>query len=328
MLIASSSSFGRLQLGQVAATSAEQAALPGITNRGFALSAQENQLRSSFAQLIPDLTALQVANANIPSELLDLLRAYNNAVASYMEATKVWLQARAETPKTDLPDPDAQPVAVPTFDIPTGGLGAFFGAGVPASALKIRYGFVGKEVTSSLSGYSNTGFAGYFSGGHNGGGFGFPVIPLFWLLGVAFVSVAIVLVVRSLVRSDTAIANQAITEQTKSRVEEVKSDTGLFVSTRDACIGNSQDVEVRRQCIAAAVDVLKIAKSGRPGITRPISPVTVSILTVLGVVAVAGTATGVGYWLYKRGEHGGGRSLPRATARSRSRGYNVDDMGF
>lgn len=328
MLIASSSgSFGRAQFGEVTATATEQAALPGITNRGFALAQQENQLRSSFAQLIPDLTALQVANKNIPSELLDLLRAYNNAVASFMEATKVWLQARAETPKTDLPDPDAQPVAVPTFDIPTSGLGAFFGAGVPASGLKIRYGFVGREITSSLSGYSNTGFAGYFSGAGQLGAF--PVLALFWLLGVAFVSVAVILVVRALVKSDTAIANQAITEQSKSRVEEVKSDTGLFVSTRDACIGNSQDAEVRRQCIAAAVDVLKIAKSGRPGIERPISPVTVSVLTVLGVLAVAGTATGVGYWMYKRG-HEGGRSLPRATARSRKRsaGYDVDDMDY
>jgi len=328
MLVTSSSSFGRLQLGDVTATAAESAAVPGITNRGFALAQQENQLRSSFAQLIPDLTALQVANKNIPPELLDLLRAYNNAVASFMEATKIWMQARAETPKADLPDPDAQPVAVPTFDIPTGGLGSFFGAGVPASALKIRYGFVGREITTSLSGYANTGFAGYFSGAHNSGLGAFPVMALFWLLGVAFVSVAIVLVVRALVRSDTAIANQAITEQTKSRVEEVKSDTGLFVSTRDACIGNSQDADVRRQCIAAAVDVLKVAKQGRPGISRPISPVTVSVLTVLGVVAVAGTATGVGYWLYKRGQDG--RRLPRATAHSRSRstGYDVDDTDY
>lgn len=327
LVMSSSGAFGHAQFGQVAATPAEEAALPGITNRGFALSQQENQLRSSFAQLVPDLTALQVANANIPSELLDLLRAYNNAVASFMEATKVWLQARAETPKTDLPDPDAQPVAVPTFDIPTSSLGAFFGAGIPASALKIRYGFVGKEVTSSLSGYSNTGFAGYFSG--NGQLGAFPVIPLFWLLGVAFVSVAVILVVRALVKSDTAIANQAITEQAKTRVEEVKSDTSLFVSTRDACIGNSQDANIRRQCITAAVDVLKVAKAGRPSITRPISPVTVGVLTVLGVLAVAGTATGVGYLIYKRGRDSS-HSLPRATARHRPRssGYDVDDTEY
>lgn len=327
MLVTSSGSFGRLQLGQVTATPAEEAALPGVTNRGFTLAQQETQLRSTFAQLLPDLAALQAVNADIPGELLDLLRSYNNAVAVFMEATKIWMQARAQTPRTDLPDPDAQPVAVPTFAIPaSSGLGSLFGAKIPASALKIRYGFVGKEVTTSLSGYSNTGFAGYFGNGSQLGAF--PVMALFWLLGVAIVSIAAVFVVRALVKSDTAIANLALTDQVKARVEEVKSDTSLFVSTRDSCIGNSQDPDVRRQCVAAAVEVLKIAKSGRPQIARPISPVTVSVLTVLGVLAVVGTATGVGYWLYKRNRDSG-YSLPRATARSRrSSGYDVDDTEY
>jgi len=320
MLIASSSSFGRLQLGQVTATPAEEAQVPRLTNQGLTLAQAETQLRTTFAQLLPDLVTLQTAGQDIPAPLLTLMRNYNAAVGSFMEATKIWLQARAQTPTSDLPDPNAQPIAVPTFDLPApSGLGAWFGAGVPASTIKIRYGIVGKEITTSLSGYQNSGFAGYLSAGQLGA---FPTLALFFLLGLAVIATAVIVVAKILQTSDTAAANQAITEQAKQRVAEVQSDRDLFVSTRDMCIGTSDDQTVRLQCIAAAKDVLKAAKEGRPTPIKPISPVVISTVAVLSVLAVAG---GVGYVIYRK--HRGGHSVPRAHARQRphSGGYDIDD---
>jgi len=323
MLVASHGTFGRLQLGQLMATPAEEAQVPRLTNTVTSLAQQEVQLRTTFAQLIPDLVALQTAGKDIPAELLTLLQKYNRAQGSFMEATKIWLQARNSTPASDLPDPSAQPIAVPTFDLPSNGFGFFGAAKVPASAIRIRHGIVGKEVSTSLAGFANSPFAGYFVGSQLGAGF--VAIAVVILLGLAIVGATIVLAAKFLQTSDTAAANQAITEQAKTRVEEVKSDRDLYVSTRDTCIGNSTDMQVRLQCLEAAKDVLKIAKEGRPSSQKPISPVTVSILTVLGVVAVLGTATGVGYLIYKR--RGGDGHTPRASSMRPRGGYDVEDMG-
>ncbi len=319
MLVMSSGSFGRLQLGQVAATPAEEAQVPRLTNSVTTLAQAETQLRTTFAKLIPDLTALQVAGKDIPAPLLDLMQRYNAAVASFMEASKIWLQARAQTPASDLPDPNGQAIAIPTFDLPTSSGFGWFG-GVAANTIKIKHGIVGKEVSTSLSGYVNSPFAGYFTGGQLGLG---PLgIAIVILLGLAIVGATVILTARFLQTSDTAAANQAITEQARTRVEEVKSDRDLFVSTRDSCIGNSDDQTVRLQCIAAAKDVLKAAKEGRPQPQKPISPVVISTVAVLSVLAVAG---GVGYVLYRK--HGrGGHALPRAHARHRPHsGYDVED---
>lgn len=317
MLIASSSSFGR-QFG----TAAEEAQVPRLTDSVTTLAQAETQLRTTFAKLIPDLTSLQVAGKDIPAPLLDLMQRYNLAVGSFMEASKIWLQARAQTPASDLPDPNSQAIAVPTFDLPAPSGFGWFG-GVAASAIKIKHGIVGKEITTSLSGYVNSPFAGYFTGGQLGIG---PLgIAIVILLGLAIVGATVILVAKFTQTSDTAAANQAITEQARTRVEEVKSDRDLFVSTRDSCIGNSQDQAVRLQCIMAAKDVLKAAKEGRPQLQKPISPVVVSTIAVLSVLAVAG---GVGYVIYRKYQHGG-HSLPKAHARRRPHsGYNVDDTEY
>jgi len=318
MFIATSSgAFGRAQFGQVTATSAEEAQVPRLTNAVSTLTQAETQLRTTFAKLIPDLTTLQVAGKDIPAPLLDLLQRYNAAVGSLMEASQIWLQARAQTPASDLPDPNSQAIAVPTFDLPAPSGFGWFG-GVAASAVKVRHGIVGKEITTSLSGYMNSPFAGYFTGGQLGLG---PLgIVVAILLGLAIVGATIILTAKLTQTSDTAAANQAITEQARTRVEEVKSDRDLFVSTRDSCMGNSTDQTVRLQCIAAAKDVLKAAKEGRPQIQRPISPIVISTVAVLSVLAVAG---GVGYVIYRK--HRNGSLLPPAHARSRARsGYDVD----
>jgi hypothetical protein len=300
MLVASSGTFGRLQLGagQVTATPAEEAQVPQFTDRGLSLTQAETQLRTSFAKLLPDLIALQVANKDVPAEMLVLMQAYNKAQATLMEAARVWLQARNNTPAADLPDPDAQPIAIPTFDLPSSGFGMFGAVKIPANAIKIRHGIVGKEVSTSLNAYKSSAFAGYFVPSQLGA---FPVVALFWLLGVAIVSVCVVLVVQALTR-DSAInfANRTISDQARARVEEVKRDADLFASTRDACIGNTTDQAVRFKCIEAASDALAVAKGGRPEIKTPITKGTVGILTVLGVLVVLGTASGVGYVIYKR----------------------------
>jgi hypothetical protein len=317
LVMSSSGAFGRAQFG---ATPAEEAQVPRLTNAVSTLAQAETQLRTTFAKLIPDLTTLQVAGKDIPAPLLDLLQRYNAAVGSFMEASKIWLQARAQTPASDLPDPNSQAIAVPTFDLPAPSGFGWFG-GVAASAIKVKHGIVGKEITTSLSGYMNSPFAGYFTGGQLG------IEPLTTvviaiILGLAIVGAVIIAVAVLTRTSDTAAANQAITEQVRERTREVISDRELFVSTRDSCIGNSPDQAVRLTCITAAKDVLKAAKEGRQQIQRPISPVVISTLGVLSVLAIAG---GVGYVIYRK--HQNGQSLPPARARSRSgarSGYDVD----
>lgn len=316
--------FGRSQFGDdVTATPAEQARVPLLTNGILSLSAQENELRKTFAQLLPDLTALQTASQTVPDALLALLQAYNTAQATFMEATQVWLQARSNTPSASLPDPNAQAIAVPTFDLSapttTNGFG-FFGA-LPASSIRIRYGIVGQEVTTPLGSYvANYGYSGF--------GIAPGWIALAILLGLAIVGATVVLVSRALSTSDTAAANNAITAQAQGRIQEVQSDRDLFVSTRDSCIGMSDDSDVRRQCIAAAASVLKMAKEGRPTTIRPISPATVGLITVAGVLTVLGVAGGIGYALYRRKQRDGD-DFPKATARRGHRRPPADeDYGF
>lgn len=308
-------------LGAVTPTTTEEAQVPRLTNNVTALSQQETSLRITFAKLLPDLVALQAAGKDIPSELLALLRNYNTAVGTFMEAAKIWLQARAQTPSSDLPDPSAQAISVPTFDLPaaSSGLGSWFGAKVPAATIKIKHGIVGQEISTSLSGYMNSPFAGYYSGTQLG--IGPLAIAIVILLGLAIVGATIILTARALQTSDTAAANQAITAQAQNRVKEVESDRDLFVSTRDACIGNSTDQTVRLTCITAAKDVLKASKEGRPASQKPFSSVSVGLWTVLGVIGVLGAAGGIGYVIYRRRSGG---HVPRAS-KMKSRGYDHDD---
>lgn len=328
------SQFGRPQFGDdTAPTPAEEARLPLLTNSALALAAQENELRKTFAQLLPDLTALQTVNQTIPDALLTLLQSYNVAQATFMEAAQVWLQARANTPASSLPDPNAQAIAVPTFDLganstPSSGFGF---AGIPASHIQIRYGIVGQEVSTPLGSFvANYGYSGF------GGGLGeFGALPagFVWLvlLGLAILGATVVLVARTLSTSDTAAANNAITAQARGRIQEVQSDRDLFVSTRDTCIGGSQDIEVRRQCIASAASVLKMAKEGRPVAIKPISSTAVGFITVVGVLGVLGVAGGIGYAIHKRKQRDGGDDFPRATAHrssGRRRPSRDDDYDY
>lgn len=327
------SQFGRTQFGDdTAATPAEEALVPLFTDRVLTLSAQENELRKTFAQLLPDLTALQAVNQTIPDALLTLLQSYNVAQATFMEAAQIWLQARANTPSSSLPDPNAQAIAVPTFDLGASSAPSGFGfAGIPASSIRIRYGIVGQEVSTPLGSYiANYGYNGFSGLGD------FGAIPgLVWaiLLGFAILGATVVLALRAVRTSDTAAANNAITAQAQGRIQEVQSDRDLFVSTRDTCIGGSQDIEVRRQCIASAASILKMAKEGRPVAIKPISPTTVGLITVVGVLGVLGVAGGIGYAIHKRKqrEHGGGDDFPRATAHrssGRRRPSHDDDYDY
>ena len=302
------------QLGQITPSAHEDAAVPALTDTVMTLSQQETQLRLTFAKLLPDLVTLQSANQAIPTGLLMMLQRYNTAQGTFMEAARVWLQARASTPASDLPDPGAQAIAIPTFDLPASGFGA---ANVPASAIRIKHGIVGREVSTGLGEFVNNGYS-----GHEGLGLGPLGIAIVVLIGLAIVGATIILVARSLQTSDTAAANQAITEQSRGRVEEVRSDRDLFVSTRDSCIGQSDDQAVRLQCIQAAAEVLKAAKEGRPTTVRPITPSVVSVLTVVGVFAVLGVAGVAGYAIYKRRQPGS--NMPHATARHRPRSSAPD----
>jgi hypothetical protein len=306
---------GRIQnLGEIQIAPDEEAQVPRLADKATTLSQQEAHLRKTFADLLPDLVALQNAGATLPPVFVDLLQRYNGAQATFMQAAGVWLQARAQTPKDLLPDPAAQPIAIPTFELPAAGFSGL--AAIPAQAIKIKYGIIGKEVSTPLAGYLNSPFAGYFSGTQLGlpPGFIYAVV-----VGLAIVGATIVLVARYTKTSDTAAANIAATELAKSRTEEVKSDNDLYRSTRDACIGDSTDPAVRLKCVQAAAAVLKAAKEGRPT-TKPIAPPSgLGVLSVIGAVTVLAIAGGVGYLLYKRRRRQrAGLQLPRAVATSRA----------
>ena len=305
------------QLGQVTPTPSEEARVPALTDTVLSLSQQETQLRLTFAKLLPDLVLLQAANQPIPAPLLTLLQTYNTAQSTFMEAARVWLTARAATPVADLPDPQAQAIAIPTFDLPVAGFGAV--AAIPVRAIRIRHGIVGREVSTSLGDFVMNGY-----NGHEGLGLGPLGIAIVILVGLAIVGATVVLTARALQTSDTAAANQAITAQSEGRVQEVKSDRDLYVTTRDVCIGNSTDQQVRLACIKAAVDALKAAKEGRPPITPPISPTTIGILTVVGVVAVLGVAGAAGYAIY-RSRQRRSAALPRAARMHQSASHDEHD---
>jgi hypothetical protein len=286
---------------------ADDPLVPRAINNVTMLTQIEAWLRAGFAKLLPDLTALQAAGKDVPPALLDLMQRHNAAVASFTDAAKIWLYARQQVPRSELPDPDARPVAIPTFELPSG-LGRL--GGVSASAVRLRVGFLGKEMSVPLSGYSDSAFAGFVQpGGQLGGPEVFWVIGI--LLGLVITGTIVYGIVRELKKSEISAANQAISDQARARAQEVASDNILYTSTRDKCIGDSASLSARLRCIEAASEALRAAKEGRPGIRPPVTATT-SFWTILSILALAGAA---GYVIYRRRQAASGRFAPEeATA--------------
>lgn len=305
MLVRSHFGLARVGLGQVTPSPEEEALLPNIENTVTALAQVEAALRAQFARLSPDIATLAAANQSIPPELVAEMQAYNAAVQSYMEAAAVYIASRAEVAPDELPDPNSQAIAIPTFDLPTNNLAGFAAAAVPAGAVRIRHGFVGKEAVTPILDFARAGLNGYEGLGQAYGlGAGanptFKIIAI--LLGLAIVATAVVLAIRALRQTDTVVANQALAAQSADRVAEIRSDLDAYVSTRDSCLQGAKSVPERATCIRLAGEAIKILKSGRPQPQQAFSGT--GVLAVLGVVTVLGLLGAAGYMIYRRRKHG------------------------
>jgi hypothetical protein len=279
-------------------TAAEQAQLPLVVSSGQRLAALEANLRNTFGQITISTNMLG-ADATVPDSVLALMKIYNRAQASYMESANLWLLARRQTPKDELPDPDATPQAVPVFTIPAvSGLGGT----VRAADIHVVVGPVGAERSIPLGGYVASGMFGqYMSGpqGYQNGLGAFPLIPLFWLLGVAIVVTGAIFIIRA-IQSGSVTASEATIAQANADVEIALAQAKVLQEARDGCLRAGGDAVA---CIKQGDASLKQYQEGLQ--QRNATSKGIGVLGWLGILVLLGGATAVGIVIWRRRQSSG-----------------------
>lgn len=317
MLIASYDAGFGAGFGQ---TTPSDAQVSAVTSTGQSLSDAETRLRNSFGRLFLVLDTFDKAKQKLPPEFVALMTKFNVAQAAYTEAANFWLIARAGTAKDQLPDPNNEPQEVPKFDIPaSSGLG-FFGAAakITPSSVGIIYGPWGKTRRATLGEY-----AAY----HYTYGLGVPFIPVaIFVIALVAITGAVIISVfgKSQAAADIA-ANQASTAKALARQAEVEADERTLSNLINACVGKSDDPNVRLKCTTDVLEKFPGVQAGRPDTKVPGARGR-SIFTIIGVLTVLGLAGTAGYFLYRRQKQRG--ALPEARARSRAAFASHDEIDF
>lgn len=293
MLISSVGQFG--QLGQTSSklTAEQEAQVPRFISAGELDQATEQRLLRTYTKL--NLAVRLVGpNAAIP---VTLLQKYMDARTAYLEAAGLWLGARAQTPKDQLPDPSARPTPPPAFVIPSGtrGLAGAFGQAVRASDIQVVYGPIGAEQMTSLSDAPALNDL-----PEAAEDLGNPLLlPLLWIVGLAVTGLVIAVGIK-MWRSGEVAKHRSISDQAAARSKEVASDNDTFVQTLTACISTSVDPKVSQRCTELATRAMTEGKKGRPQIKIPGG---IGFFAVVGVITVIGAVTAVGYTMYRRRRH-------------------------
>ena len=278
-------------LGAARLTTEQQALL----SSGMAVSQQEATLRAMFTKLAPDVARLAQKGKAPGAGMLNLLHKYNAAVAAHRQVGMIWIAARNNVPKSNLPDPGAKPVAIPSFgNLPYEVAPAGFG---DAAAITVNYGYVGEEMNTPILDFVRTGGDG-FAGTATQAGLGNPLLLVpatrvfFWV----FLSAVTGLVLSHI--WDTVTGNRAkqqelesLNLQSNNLTKIVAKDFDLYQTAMRACAGKDPDLldfDQRLVCIDKANEALTLGKSGRlpPGVPTNLSPLlTVGVLVGLGALS-------------------------------------------
>jgi hypothetical protein len=281
----SQAGFGAAQL------TADQRAL---LSSGTAVSQQEAALRAMFTKLAPDVARLARAGKTPGAGMLGLLHKYNAAVAAHRQVGMIWIAARNAVPKSNLPDPGAKPLAVPSFgNLPAVTLSAGLG---DAAAITVNYGYMGEEQTASILDFVSArgnGFAGMVTGTGLGNPLAIPVARVvFWVFASAITGLVFSYV------WDTITGNRAkqqelesLNLQSDNLTKMVSKDFDLYQTAMRACAGKDPDqldFDQRIVCVDKANEALTLGKANRqgPGVPTNLSPlITVGVLVGLGALS-------------------------------------------
>lgn len=278
-------------LGAVQLTADQRALLASA----YGLSEQERRLRNVFKNLVLDVGFLANNGRAVGPGLLKLLHAHNAAVAAHLRAGMIWIEARARVPKSELPDPGVQPVAIPTFgNLPA--ISPSLGDAGPAAAITVNYGYIGSEQQESIISFVGSGrSAATEPGNAHGLGSPFAVIPFSSYLFGFLVTAALVVVVwgwASISGQTLRLAElDSKNRLSAAKVKLAEIDERLYNSVRAACEGSDKvqlTVRERLACLDKADETLALGKTGRDDTGPPfaMSPViTVGIMLGLGALS-------------------------------------------
>lgn len=287
-----------------------------LLTAGLSLSEQETALRAMFGKLAADVATLAKVGKAPSGGLLNMLYKYNAAVAAHYRAVQPWLAARATVPKSKLPDPDAQPVAVPTFvnlPVPSG-----LGNNVSTPPIAVKYGIVGQERIVPISDFVRNPVTG-FAGPPSIAGLGF--LPAVTTVAEATrITITLLLMFAGgyvvIEMFDTFSGNRArqqelasINKQSDNQTKIVTKDFDLYQAALRACAGRDPDqldFDQRLMCIDKANEALTLGKSGRQS---PVVPISLSPIITFAAIAGLGILSWTVYTSIKRkrlaAEHGG-----------------------
>lgn len=251
------------------------------------LANQEKFLRQSAERLAKDVGTLARAGRALPPTMIDLLRNHNAAVMAHKNAAMVFIEARQNIASSDLPDPGAKPVTIPTF-------GGFDIAGYKAVNVTVKYGVLNQEQSVPVLNFTST---------PTSSGLGQPAVVFERLLGLLIVT-AIVVYAYDVISSNSTkraefAASVAVANNT-TKVSQIDSD--IYQRTLNACSAANTDFMF---CVDKALEALRTQKEGRPKSPTPIS----EPLFVFGAVAALGLVSWFAYrgYLRKKGGTRGGR---------------------
>jgi hypothetical protein len=284
MLIA----HGFAGLGQSSQTATLTPEQLQVLNSGFALSEQETRLRQMYYGLLNSVAVLEQAGKSVGPGLLSLMQKHAAAVDAHFRAAKVFIDARDATPRDQLPDPDAQLVPIPTFAVPAGG---GLGSAVPASAIRVRVGYAGRETFMPVAQAMRDVLPINATSGL--GQVNPALMLLFRIFGLGVVATMIIVIIREWRgSSDKQIAAASLNKQSDNMVKITMSDYQIYTDTLTVCQGGGSTPP--DQCIELAQKAVERLQKGRVPPKSPWLPT--DTVTTVGTVALLGLA---GYLAYR-----------------------------
>lgn len=281
----------------------------------YRLQEQEAYLRRAARDLALLVAAQEAAGADLPSGYVAQLRLHNQVVDAQMAAVQYLLVMRANTPPDQLPDPDAKPVAIPTFVIPAAGLAG----SVDPRTIQLRVGELGNEIELPMSQVAELYKTGQLDAPQNGLG---ALAAIQWGLAIflAILGVGVLFGGGFFMyawNSDTSAKQETLQRQSADGVALARITMDFATQQLNACLGPNPTPAQRVACVQqVSVDLDKF-KRNLPMGHSPDSGMSPFTWGVIGLAAVVGAGF-VYKYLSDRKRRPQGRMAPPMAAPRRN----------
>jgi len=269
---------------------------PATLGIGNILADAESKLKRAFNQF-------QLLSVTAPHGQIDsgVLSRYTAARDAFVQSVDAWKRAREQTPKSELPDPDALPTYPPEMTIASAGFGAVLppGHAVPISQIVVKYGPVGQQKIAGLgASVYDPYFAGYYASPAQNGLGGWPLLIL---IGVAIIGATVILVTKFVTaeRGSVEVA-RSDAERAQALSAQTQQELGTLSDLSIMCIGTSTDSTVKQNCINSAQQAVQTTLLTTPQTQPSSGSSNTGVLAFIGILMLlAGLGVG-GYFIYRR----------------------------